>query len=159
MADTGVVRGSETRPRQEITPYGQLGSRLFQFARATPPVFTVITPGSSNQDFQYAGVVQEKVQIPPSRFVIPRVPLVALGVIQASGLVHSRALGALRVNPQVRITGLDHARALGTLVVSAPGVPPDPPDPPDPPETPHVTLTGGPRSIKGVRRRNAIDKD
>lgn len=160
MTQIGPVRPPQPIPDPNLLQpqTGQRQSTPAFFLRSTPPIFTVLNVGGSNtnQDFAFKAL---QLPAPPrpefARFFLPRVA----GKVEVSALVHARALGAPRVSTQFAVSSLIHGRALGTHVVSVSNLPPDPPDPPEPPETPHVTLTGGPRSIKGVRRRNTRDKD
>ncbi len=57
MALTGVVRGTQQIPNPQVSQPGELTSRATFYLRATPPIFTLIRAGNSNQDFQLGSYV------------------------------------------------------------------------------------------------------
>lgn len=160
MPETGAVRPIQVQPNRNVLQPGELGTRAqFALRAQAPPQGVQFPGGPSNMAFVMAPL---QVQLnrttvrPGGRGVV--FATTPLAYIQASGLVHTRALGALAVSPQLRLTALVHTRAIGSgpVLVVSPVVPPVTPPPTDP--TLHSTLSGGPRSIKSVRRRDIRDR-
>jgi len=53
MPETGTVSTPQTIPNASLPVHGVPGSRATFFLRSTPPVFTVISAGGSNQNFSF----------------------------------------------------------------------------------------------------------
>ena len=146
-------RTPETIPDDRVLGEYEAGSRVTFFLKATMPVFTVLVQGGNNVSFQ----VRRPYEWPIGEIAgKPRVYNVRIaGKVQVSGLAHTRAAGALVVGVAFSVASITRTRTLGSLSVSIPPViPPDPGPGPSPDPTPHSTLSGGPRSIRGVRRRD-----
>jgi hypothetical protein len=169
-------RTPETIPDDRVLGEYEAGSRVTFFLKATMPVFTVLVQGGNNVSFQ----VRRPYEWPTEEIAgKPRVYNVRIaGKVQVSGLVHERALagssygfglfgdstygGASLGGPTVSVkftpAGLARSRGLGTIAVSTSVVTPPVIPPVVPPPGTSSTLSGGPRSIRGVRRRVYKDR-
>ena len=157
-SETGAVTVPQPIPNPNLLQpqTGQRQSSPTYFLRSTPPIFTVLNVGGSNtnQDFAFKATQIPLTRPQFTRFFIAR----AAGKVETPGLIHARALGGPQVNSRFSVASLVHARGQGALVIST-STPPDPPDPPDPdPTSPSMTLTGGPRTITSIRRRNVTGR-
>lgn len=56
------IQARETIHNPQVLRYGEQGSRVFYGLTATPPIFTYIAAGQSNQDLAFRGIVPVNIE-------------------------------------------------------------------------------------------------